>query len=68
MESIMADQRLLLAGNAVSLLAACFTLASAWSRERRRIYMFQAWQCLLLARANILFGSISGVTTFLRTI
>ncbi len=65
MESIMADQRLLLAGNAVSLLAACFTLASAWSRERRRIYMFQAWQCLLLAGANILFGSISGVTTFL---
>ncbi|MBR6352765.1 MAG: YgjV family protein [Oscillospiraceae bacterium] len=61
----MADQRFLLAGNAVSFLAACFTLASAWSRDRRRIYGFQAWQCLLLAAANVLFGSISGVTTFL---
>ena len=65
MVSILADQRFLLAGNAVSFLAACFTLASAWSRDRRRIYTYQAWQCLLLAGANVLFGSISGVTTFL---
>ena len=57
-------ERLLLFGNIVSFAAACFTLASAWSRERRRIYLYQAGQCLLLAAANILFGSFSGVTTF----
>ena len=58
------EQRLLFFGNLVSFAAACFTLASAWSRDRRRIYLYQAGQCLLLACANILFGSVSGVTTF----
>jgi hypothetical protein len=54
-----------LLGNAVSFIAACFTLASSWSRERRKIYLFQAAQCLLLAGANIFFASLSGVTTCL---
>ncbi len=60
----LSPERLLLFGNIVSFAAACFTLASAWSRERRHIYLYQAGQCLLLAAANILFGSVSGVTTF----
>ncbi len=52
-------------GNAISLAAACFTLASAWSGNRKRIYLCQAGQCLLLAVANVFFLSWSGVTTFL---
>lgn len=55
----------MLLGNAVSLIAACFTLASAWSRDRRRIYLFQSGQCLLAAAANVFFASLSGVTTLL---
>ena len=64
LQELSVEQRLLLFGNIVSFAAACFTLASAWSRDRRRIYLYQAGQCLLLAFANILFGSVSGVTTF----
>lgn len=58
------SQAMLLAGNAVSLLAALFTFLSAWSRDRRRIYLYQAGQCLLMAAANLCFASLSGVTTF----
>ena len=54
-----------LTGNIISLAAACFTFASAWSGDRKRIYLYQAIQCLLLAVANIFFFSISGVTTYL---
>ena len=54
-----------LLGNAVSFAAACFTLASSWSRDRRRIYLYQAAQCFLIAGANIFFASVSGVTTCL---
>ena len=64
LQALTGEQRFLLFGNIVSFAAACFTLASAWSRDRRRIYLYQAGQCLLLAFANILFGSVSGVTTF----
>ena len=64
LQELSVEQRLLLFGNIVSFAAACFTLASAWSRDRQRIYLYQAGQCLLLAFANILFGSVSGVTTF----
>lgn len=54
-----------IAGNVISLAAAGFTLASAWSGNRKRIYLYQAAQCLLLAAANIFFRSVSGTTTFL---
>ena len=54
----------LLIGNLISFAAACFTLASAWSGNRKRIYLYQAMQCALLAAANIFFSSISGVTTY----
>ena len=39
-------------------------MASAWSGDRKRIYLFQAMQCALLAAANIFFSSVSGVTTY----
>ncbi|MBQ1316363.1 MAG: YgjV family protein [Lachnospiraceae bacterium] len=55
----------LITGNYISFAAACFTLASALSGDRKRIYLFQAVQCFLLAVANIFFFSVSGVTTFL---
>ena len=54
----------LLIGNLISFAAACFTLASAWSGNRKRIYLYQAMQCALLAVANIFFASVSGVTTY----
>ena len=54
----------LLIGNLISFAAACFTLASAWSGDRKRIYLYQAMQCTLLAVANIFFSSVSGVTTY----
>ena len=55
----------ILAGNLCSFVAACFTVLSAWSRDRKRIYLYQAAQCLILAIANIFFASPSGTTTFL---
>ena len=54
----------LLIGNLISFAAACFTLASSWSGDRKRIYLYQAGQCALLAVANIFFFSVSGVTTY----
>lgn len=64
LSSLTPEQRMLLIGNAVSFTAALFTLAGAWCRDRARIYLWQAGQCLLLAVANIFFASLSGVTTF----
>ena len=64
LSSLSPEQRMLLIGNAVSFAAALFTFASAWSRDRARIYLWQAGQCLLLAVANVFFASLSGVTTF----
>jgi hypothetical protein len=55
--------RLLLIGNLLSFVAACFTFLSAWSRDRKSIYLFQAAQCAILAAANLFFASVSGVTT-----
>ena len=52
-------------GNLISFAAACFTIASAWSGDRKRIYLYQAVQCLLLSVANIFFFSVSGVTTYI---
>ena len=56
---------MIIAGNLLSFAAACFTAAASWSRDHRRIYLFQAAQCLLLAAANIFFASMSGTITFL---
>ena len=54
-----------LIGNLISFIAACFTIASSWSADRKRIYLYQAAQCFFLALANIFFNSISGVTTYI---
>ncbi len=54
-----------LIGNLISFVAACFTLASAWSTERKPVYLFQAVQCSFLSLANIFFLSISGVSTYI---
>ena len=51
-------------GNLFSFAAACFTFLSAWSRNKKRIYLYQAAQCLALAVANVYFASLSGVTTY----
>ena len=54
----------ILIGNIFAFAAACFTFLSAWSRDRKRIYLYQAAQCGVLAVANIFFASLSGVTTY----
>ncbi len=54
-----------LVGNLISFAAACFTLASAWSTERKPVYLFQAVQCSFLSFANIFFSSVSGITTYM---
>ena len=51
-------------GNSISLVAAIFTVASSWSKDRERIFLYQAVQCFLLAIANIFFVSVSGITTY----
>ena len=53
-----------LIGNIFAFVAVCFTFLSAWSRDRKRIYLYQAAQCGILAIANIFFASLSGVTTY----
>ena len=53
-----------LIGNLCSFFAACFTFLSAWSRDKKRIYLYQAAQCLILAVANVFFASVSGTTTY----
>ena len=53
-----------LIGNLFAFVAACFTFLSAWSRDRKRIYLYQAAQCFVLAIANVFFASLSGVTTY----
>ena len=52
-----------LIGNLLAFVAACFTFLSAWSTDRKRIYLYQAAQCAVLAAANVFFASLSGVTT-----
>ena len=54
----------ILIGNLLAFAAACFTFLSAWSRDRKRIYLYQAAQCAVMAAANVFFASLSGVTTF----
>ena len=62
-------EKMILAGNSISLLAACFTAASSWSKEKKHIYLYQTVQCFLLAIANVFFASFSGcVTLFLCSI
>ena len=51
-------------GNLISLIAAFFTVSSSWSKDRKRIFLYQAMQCFLLAIANIFFLSVSGTTTY----
>ena len=60
----MLHRNYMLYGNIISLVAAVFTVLSSWSKERRRIFFYQAIQCLLLAIANLFFVSFSGTTTY----
>lgn len=53
----------ILIGNLFSFAAACFTGASSLAKKKKNIYLLQGGQCLLLAIANIFFGSYAGLTT-----
>lgn len=55
----------LLIGNLISLIAVWFTAMSSWSKDRRKIYLYQVGQCLLLALASVFFRSYAGIATLL---
>ena len=52
-------------GNILSFGSACFTMAANWTVSKRKSYMFQFWQCLILAVANYFFHSYAGITTLI---
>lgn len=52
-------------GNLISCGAAVFTALSSLSKGKKKIYGFQALQCLTMALASVFFASYTGVTTFL---
>lgn len=56
--------RAVIIGNIISLAAAAFTAASAICRGRKKIYGYQAIQCVIMAVASVFFGSMSGIVTF----
>lgn len=55
----------ILIGNLISLPAAGFTLGSSLSGDFKRIYLYQAVQCFLLALSNVFFSSVSGAVILL---
>lgn len=55
----------LILANFISLIAAVFTAMSSWSKEKRRIYIYQVYQCLLLALGSVFFASYAGIVTLL---
>lgn len=55
----------LIIANSISLIAAVFTAMSSWSKEKRHIYLYQVYQCLLLALSSIFFASYAGIVTLL---
>ncbi len=50
-------------GNILSFGSACFTMAANWTNSKNKSYMFQFWQCMILALANYFFHSYAGITT-----
>lgn len=53
----------LLIGNALSMIVALFTMAANWTNSKEKSYLYQFWQCAILAVANIFFHSYAGITT-----
>ena len=46
----------LLIANIFSFFSACFTIASAWTKDPKRTYYYQVGQCLIYAVAAYFFG------------
>ena len=55
----------LIIGNIISCIGAIFTGLSSWARKREKIYLYQTYQCLLLALASVFFQSWTGIATLL---
>lgn len=53
----------LVIANCISFVSALFTCASCYSHDKKRIYLYQVGQCLILAIANIFFHSYAGIVT-----
>ena len=51
----------LLIANIFSFFSACFTVASAWTKDPHRTYWYQVGQCLIYAVAAYFFGVYSTI-------
>ena len=56
---------MILIGNIISFAAAVCMLWSTFSRSRKNIFLLQFFECVLLAVANVFFGSYAGVAVLL---
>lgn len=54
---------LIIIGNIISFISACFTALSSWVNDKEKVYYYQTWQCALLALAMVFFQSWSGIAT-----
>ena len=52
-------------GNIISFIAALFMALASWSRDIKRVYIYQAVECTLLSVASIFFSSWSGIASLL---
>lgn len=55
----------ILVGNIISSVAAVFTVISSLSTDRKRIYMFQVAQCIVMVIASLFFASYSGIAMYM---
>ena len=55
----------LLIANLFSFVSACFTIASSWTKDPRRTYLYQVWQCIFYAVASYFFGVYSAIVMML---
>lgn len=53
----------LIIGNMMSMVCAIFTMAANWTNSKSKSYIYQFWQCAILAVANVFFHSYAGITT-----
>lgn len=57
--------KMIIIGNMISFVAACFTISSSYAKTNYQTYIQQSIQCFLLAIASIFFHSYSGLATLL---
>ena len=56
---------LIIIGNIFSFGSAVFTGLSSWTRKTDKVYIYQTYQCILLAIASVFFQSWAGIATLI---